>query len=405
MVCQAQKGGVMNLNQVHKKTVSWLVLCSFIMLLHGCTAQLRGDNATRNENSAIAAVPGAGDELAPGTMEKVSMSGKTVGKKKIPWLLIAAGAVVVAGVDIYFTLIYKPKYALTITLSEGVTGTPAAGTVEYKKGKVVDYNFTAVAGYKKLAVTLDGVSVDAAGTVTMDKAHTLSAMSIEGFDDQFTSSASTLWKPWHPAAWSVSGGYYKCSAMAPDFSFEHNVLDYRFQQNQFIAETKLRRTAGLSEPFVIGIALVTSTNMTNTSGYFFYLNLDPPAQYSVYKYTNKNFETPMPVPESTIKAWTSSTYINYMSNYWNTLRVTRSGSDYTLAINGYTIFIFSDSSHDVRYFVQLGAIISLPMAWEIDYVTISMGSTPTAIPMLPAAMDVLVSSSPHKTMTGRRKQE
>ena len=92
-------------------------------------------------------------------------------KKKIPWLLVGLGAVVV-GVAIYFLVIKKPKYTLTINLGTETTGTPA-GTAKYKKGTVVNYNYTPQAGYGSLLVKLDGVAVAASGTFKMDKDRTL----------------------------------------------------------------------------------------------------------------------------------------------------------------------------------------------------------------------------------------
>ncbi len=69
------------------------------------------------------------------------------------------------------------QYTLTVTLGEGVTGTPAAGTSTYTENDVVTYNYSAQSGYGNLTVTLDGVSIPASGTITITGNHTLNATS------------------------------------------------------------------------------------------------------------------------------------------------------------------------------------------------------------------------------------
>jgi hypothetical protein len=99
--------------------------------------------------------------------------------KKLPWLLIAGGAVA-AGLLVYLLVIKKPKYTLTVSLGANCTGTPLA-TSTYKKGAVVNYSYAAQAGYGNLQVKLDGVLVAASGSVTMDDHHEL-AVSAEQLD-------------------------------------------------------------------------------------------------------------------------------------------------------------------------------------------------------------------------------
>jgi hypothetical protein len=63
---------------------------------------------------------------------------------------------------------------LTINLGAGITGTPAITTV-YAQGTVVNYSYALQPGYQNLVVTVDGNAVAAAGSLTMDGAHTLVA--------------------------------------------------------------------------------------------------------------------------------------------------------------------------------------------------------------------------------------
>ena len=45
--------------------------------------------------------------------------------------------------------------ALTVTVDEGVIGTPAAGTYNYPEGTLVNYSYALEDGYFSLAVLLD----------------------------------------------------------------------------------------------------------------------------------------------------------------------------------------------------------------------------------------------------------
>ncbi len=93
-------------------------------------------------------------------------------KKKFPWFLVAAGAVLV-GATVYILIKKSKKYTLTINTGEGVTGVPIAGNHIYRKNETVPYSFSAQNGYGNLSVRLDGVEVAVNGTVTMNKNHTL----------------------------------------------------------------------------------------------------------------------------------------------------------------------------------------------------------------------------------------
>lgn len=67
-----------------------------------------------------------------------------------------------------------PTFTLTVNRGTGVDGTPAT-TASYPAGTVVDYAYTAAAGYSNLQVTLDGTPAATSGTVTMGANHTLAA--------------------------------------------------------------------------------------------------------------------------------------------------------------------------------------------------------------------------------------
>ncbi|MCJ7526083.1 MAG: PEGA domain-containing protein, partial [Candidatus Aminicenantes bacterium] len=119
--------------------------------------------------------------------------------KKFPWLIVAL-VVVAGGAAVYFLVLKKKKYTLTVTVGEGVTGTPAAGTSTNEKGTVVNYNYSLQSGYDDLSVTLDGAPVAASGTVTMNANHTLEAKAIKTF-------VLTVSRGEHVTGTPVSGTY------------------------------------------------------------------------------------------------------------------------------------------------------------------------------------------------------
>src|SRR5688500_16144171 len=68
-----------------------------------------------------------------------------------------------------------PLFTLTVVTTDGVGGTPQRGTISSPEGESVNYEFSLRAGFKDLAVVIDGAQVPHSGTVTMDKDHTLYA--------------------------------------------------------------------------------------------------------------------------------------------------------------------------------------------------------------------------------------
>ena len=67
------------------------------------------------------------------------------------------------------------SYTLTVTLGNGITGTPATGSYPYTENDTVNYSYSAQSGYGNLAVTLDGAPAANAGTIAMSSSHILAA--------------------------------------------------------------------------------------------------------------------------------------------------------------------------------------------------------------------------------------
>ncbi|HLP62786.1 MAG TPA: Ig-like domain-containing protein [Candidatus Deferrimicrobium sp.] len=113
----------------------------------------------------------AKERIEPPTAEQKIIEKSIIKKKKFPWVLVAAGVVVV-GALIYLAT-KKSKKILTVTMGEGVSGNPGSGTYTYKKGSSINYNYNVQSGYTALVVTLDGNPVASSGTLKMDAPHTL----------------------------------------------------------------------------------------------------------------------------------------------------------------------------------------------------------------------------------------
>ncbi len=90
----------------------------------------------------------------------------------IPVLL--TGAILVAGCKDNPTASNpEPQVSLHVERSEGVDGTPAAGSITLQKGSVVAYSFSSRATHMDLIVTLDGRAAPAIGSVNLDTTRTL----------------------------------------------------------------------------------------------------------------------------------------------------------------------------------------------------------------------------------------
>jgi hypothetical protein len=74
------------------------------------------------------------------------------------------------------------QYTLSVTVAQGISGTPAAGSTSYADGDTVNYNYSLQAGYENLDVKLDGVTVASSGVITMDQNHTLTVTADEKFN-------------------------------------------------------------------------------------------------------------------------------------------------------------------------------------------------------------------------------
>jgi hypothetical protein len=259
----------MKFTHLQRKMVSLIVLAAFVGLLHGWSMPAQAATKAGNSETAIA----QGDN-GPSFIEAESGKTPAISKgKKFPWLFVGLGVVVI-GVALYFLVIKKPDYTLNVTLGTGCTGTPAA-TATYKKGTVVTYNYTPLAGYGLVKVTVDGVAAASSGTITMDKDKTLAvtatALDIRGtWNVNFTGSSGissfqiVFTGTTTSGTWKLNGytdtGTYVVNGVDVAFVFNGAPWTFtgKFETNNKITGTHAWPAIGLSGTWT-GIRQGTST--------------------------------------------------------------------------------------------------------------------------------------------------
>lgn len=354
---------------------------------------------------------------------------------------------VIGAAAVYFLVLKKTKYELTVTLGQGCTGTPAANA-KYKKGEAVAYNYSAQSGYGNLQVKLDGAAVAATGTVTMDKAHSLDVSATYGavvnitstpagakiYDNNVDSGKTTpasfsytsagthayllrqcgykdysqtlgvvvgqtyaidapmaqgimdnfitpspCWAPYSASAWTVAGGNYK--AVSHNKNWDYSYYATVFGSSTYTIEVKMKRVKG-QKYSSNSIMLTTSTNMSAINGYLF--NYTCLGSYSIWKEINTEWIT-YEGDETAIQYWTGNSHIYGLLNAWNTLKVVRSGSNYSYYINGYLMRSFTDSTFDPRVVVLTFGCGNLDTEMQYDYVKLDIGAALGLMPPDPAA--------------------
>jgi hypothetical protein len=161
----------MKLLSFFRKSISMFVMVAFTFLI--CCWGIQSPAAplaSTAEKSSVASASGDAEETT-GHFEKEEPGPGVKKMKKIPWLIIGA-AVVVSATLVYFLVIKKPKYTLTVNVGANCNGSPAANT-KYSKGTEVQYSYTSISGFSAPEVKLDGVVVPASGTITMNADHAL----------------------------------------------------------------------------------------------------------------------------------------------------------------------------------------------------------------------------------------
>ena len=345
--------------------------------------------------------------------------------------------VVVGAAALYFLVLKTTKYELTVTLGAGITGTPATG--KYKKGEVVAYSFSAQTGYADLHVMLDGAEVAAAGNVTMDKAHTITASATQGATMQVNST---------PAGAKIYLNNADSGQVTPyTFNFTtagaQNVLlrlcgyqDYSQAQSVVVGQTytiNATLKAGILDDFLVPSSCWkphTASEWTIGDGVYKFSSNKQFFNYSVYntqfsqtkwtvevkmkraKGNNDNLNGIMLIEKMVgAKAWGYwfccyppkgigiiyrfgdyeiyggghvppyqlgygySSKIDKALDKWNTFKVVRNGSKYTFYINDVNLRTVTDSLWNPHYLGLLMTVRNQATEMQYDYVKLDFSAS------------------------------
>ncbi|MBN2399326.1 MAG: hypothetical protein JXI33_03195 [Candidatus Aminicenantes bacterium] len=166
----------------------------------------------------------------------------------------------------------------------------------------------------------------------------------EGFRDDFSGTASPLWRPRSPSFWEVVADTYQCRDLNINHS-ETNYVDRTFSANNLTIETRLQQSMGDIGQYQ-GVFFVTATTMTAVSGFEFriFTNMLGQGAFSIVRYESSNLTSLSPA-STAVAAYTVSTAIGG-DRSWNTVRIIRAGSTYSFYCNGVLLHSFSDGSLD-----------------------------------------------------------
>ena len=430
----------MKLVNFYRKPISMFVMVTFtILLCFWANQSPAAATAPASEKSSAASLE-KGESESTNFIEQEGSESVVKKGKKFPWLIV--GAVVIIGAAAVYFLVLNKKYALTINLGQGCTGTPAA-TAKFKKNAVVNYSYSTQSGYGNLQVKLDGAAVAASGNVTMDKAHTLDVSATYGAAVNITSapSGAKIYDNYvdsgktTPASFSYTAAgshvyllrqcgyqdYSKTQSVVVGQTYNINatllpgILDdflvpatcwapyiasdwtvaggeykcvtkvkhwqYSYYNNVFSSSTY---TAEVKMKRVAGATnnsnSIVLCTATNMSSVNGYLfDYTANGSFSVWKWTGIDMVTYLGT-ETGIKFWTSTAKINKNLGAWNIMKIVRAGSNYSFYMNGYLVCSFIDSSFDPRVCVLAFYSGNEQTEVDFDYAKLDIGAAQDLMP-------------------------
>jgi hypothetical protein len=241
------------------------------------------------------------------------------------WPDLSASQVV--GVILYFTVIKKPEYKLSVSKGAGVSGTPVVGTFVCRKGKKVQYSYSHDYGYRNLKVLLDGTEVAASGEFTMDRDHVLASSADEPFYG--LTAASTVGVIGAPAAGIHS--YTPGARVAFKYALADGYCNLRVildgvrvaPRGEVVMETDhfLEASAELIKPPQFDVQ--GKWRVRAASGYGFdtqeMIFVGTPAAGSIYRPGSSSYLGKYIASGDQIMFWAYTDYA-HSTDYWGTLR-------------------------------------------------------------------------------------
>jgi hypothetical protein len=147
------------------------------------------------------------------------------------------------------------SYVLTVTVSNGVNGTPATGSYTYKKGDQVAYNYTVKDAYENMRVTLDASSVESSGTITISGNHTILVQA----DPKSTAFSLTV---------NVSAGVDGTPAAGTTYYLPNTQVDYNYTLKEDYIDLKVLLDG--VEVASSGSVIITANTVLNASATLHY---------------------------------------------------------------------------------------------------------------------------------------
>ncbi len=132
------------------------------------------------------------------------------------------------------------QYVLTVTMGEGITGTPPTGSYSYTDADLVNYSYSLQTGYENLVVQLDGVTVGSSGVIAMSMSHTLTVTADEVFDVRGDWSGIMYYSHTMTFDLSFSGGLYSGNisgfldgspAANGDYTITNGSIEFNLEQS------------------------------------------------------------------------------------------------------------------------------------------------------------------------------
>ncbi len=127
------------------------------------------------------------------------------------------------------------QYVLTVTVGEGIAGTPATGSYSYTDADLVNYSYSLQSGYDNLVVQLDGVTVGNNGIISMNMNHTLNVTAEMIFDPNGDWAGTYIYGSSDgPVEVSFTGGYYSGTTFGEFSGVTDGVGTYSITGDQIV---------------------------------------------------------------------------------------------------------------------------------------------------------------------------
>jgi hypothetical protein len=199
------------------------------------------------------------------------------------------------------------------------------------------------------------------------------AFNLLGFKEDFSDNVADFWLADSAASWNTAGGYLTGSKTTEWAGC--TIYDFVYSGTSYTVESRMRWSefSGTRTNAPLFIMLGTWKNFTNNYGYMMGFTMD--GTVSIYALANFSFVEPPAEPPTPLYS-ASSAVVNQGVGNWNTLKVVRDGSTYTLYINDTMIYTFVDSTYTPLYLV-LGFIGSgAKTSCDVDYVHMTVTPSP-----------------------------